>query len=191
MNSELTSILSKEKLFKLKQEDKTDREISRLYNISTDSLVYLKELYNLPKEKPGRKRKIKVTRDELIVMQNELKVDRLIAQKLGVTAASVAALRRQMNVPMLHKGKKEKVTEIHPEEGKIRFFYLRIVEIRHERGIKQYDFAKKLGISPAYLRRTEHGIIYPPMQLLVDMLNLLRINPNYIFLESETKKYLT
>jgi DNA-binding XRE family transcriptional regulator len=184
------NVLTKEELLRLKQEDKTDKQIAQLYNLSPDYVVYLKERFHLPKEKPGRKRKIKVTRDELVAMQSELKVDRLIAKKLGVTAASVAALRRQLNIPMLHKGTKEKVADHQPDQGRIRFLYERIVEIRRERGFKQYDFARKIGISPAYLRRTEHGIIYPPLKLLIDIFNGLSINPAYIFLESETKKYL-
>jgi DNA-binding transcriptional regulator YiaG len=183
------NIPSKEDIIRLKSEDKTDKAIAALYGLTPDYVVYLKEKYNLPKEKPGRKRKIKITRAALIELQNELRVDRLIAERIGITSASVAALRRQLDIPMLHKGLKEKIDQ-HETEGPIKFLYQRIVEVRHERKIKQYDFAKMLSISPAYLRRTEHGIIFPPLKLLLNILNVLEMNPNYLFLEWETKKFL-
>jgi DNA-binding XRE family transcriptional regulator len=185
----LSKVLTREDLIRLKQEEKTDKEIAQLYNLTHDYVVYLKEKFQLPKERPGRKRKIKISREQLLELQNELKIDRLIAERLQVTTASIAALRRRYDIPMVHKGDSEKILK-QDENARVKFLFNRIVDIRREKKIKQYDFAQMLGISPAYLRRTEHGMVFPPLKLFLKIINVLRINPRYIFMESETRKYL-
>ncbi|MBN1979941.1 MAG: helix-turn-helix transcriptional regulator [Chitinivibrionales bacterium] len=64
----------------------------------------------------------------------------------------------------------------------------RIVEIRKARRIKQRYLAQLLGITEAHLRNMEKGNIYPRLPILIRIINEFDINPNYLFLEHETKK---
>lgn len=52
---------------------------------------------------------------------------------------------------------------------------------RVEKGIKSGKFAKKLGITPQYLRLIEKGAVEPRVKLALEICDLLDADPKELF----------
>jgi DNA-binding transcriptional regulator YiaG len=180
----------KEVLIACIAQNRSDEEIAQILNISVPNVLYLRKLYGLePKSRDRRQTALVITREELLQLQRELKTDKNISERLGYTLSQVFLMRKVHNIPMLHKGNQENVIG-QDSQAKIRFHFERIREIRCSRKIKQYDLAQRLGISTTHLRNYEHGKRFPRTKLLIQILNELKINPNYLFLAKEPRKYI-
>jgi DNA-binding transcriptional regulator YiaG len=183
-------IVGKEVIDAYVRQRRSNEEIARILNVTVSNIVYLRRLYGLDSSRRGKRQTAMViTREELLNLQKELKTDKNISEKLGNTLSQVFLMRKMHKIPMLHKGDESNIIR-QDTHAKIKFHYQRIREIRCGLGIKQYDLAKKLGISTTHLRNYEQGKRYPRTKLLIQILNELNINPNYLFLENETQKYI-
>jgi DNA-binding transcriptional regulator YiaG len=189
-NENNMTILDKDIVVNVMQLNPSDEEMAQQLNISVPNVVYLRELYGLQSpRKNQRQNAMVITKEELLELQKELKTDKNISERLGFTLSQVFTMRKLHNIPMLHKGRQDNLIQ-QDDDAKIKFLFSRIKEIRREQKIKQYTLAKRLGISTTHLRNYEHGKRYPRTKLLIQIINELNINPNYLFLEAETRKYL-
>jgi transcriptional regulator with XRE-family HTH domain len=182
--------ITREKLLDLQQQYKTDAEIAKQLNISVLKVASLRRKYELaPLKREVRENKYSISREELIELQKEHKSDRKIAEVIGKSLSYVFQMRKHYNIPIYHKFENDKVIDL-KDDRKVNFLFNKLIEIRRDQKLKQYEFAKKIGISDAHLRKFEHGMKYPRIYILLKLMNEFKVNPNYLFIEDETQKYI-
>jgi transcriptional regulator with XRE-family HTH domain len=183
--------ISKERFLELQKELGSDSEIAKNLNIPTIRVSAIRRKYDIASIKNSKSDEVKyiIGKEELLQMQKELKSDRKIAESIGKSLSYVFHMRKHYDVPIYHKNDNEKIVEL-DKDKKINFLFNKLTEIRHNKNLKQYEFAQKIGISDAHLRKFEHGMKYPRIYILLKMMNEFNINPNYLFVDNEMQKYL-
>jgi DNA-binding transcriptional regulator YiaG/transposase len=185
--------ISEEQFVELHKELGKDSEIAKRLNISVFKIPALRKKFGIVSNWRDKKsvEKYTLTREELVNLQQEHKSDKKIAETIGKSLSYVFAMRKHFGIPIYHKSENETILTDNGSNGqRVNFNFNKLVDIRKDHKLKQYEFAKKIGISDAHLRKFEHGMKYPRIYILLKLLNEFKINPNYLFLEETGEMYL-
>lgn len=176
------------------------------------NITQMNELAEEERRTGEQRKKYTVSREELIRLQQNNLSDEEIARAIRRPVEQVARMRSYYDIPFPDgsqkpvfrrrgRGGRRVLNAVvvreqrRPEEKSIRvgnmeFIYSRLRQIRREKKIKQYELAAMIDTDPANLRKFERGHAMPRMVMLIKILDKLNINPNYLFLREEKRKYI-